>query len=79
MESVPAITQQELDRKLDAKDFQFVESKTNSDPCNNNVDYQQQRQRRRDVHASAIEPRPTQTDLVTIRGDNDLLNDDDGF
>ena len=78
MESVLAITHQELDKKSDVKRSQFVESKTINDPRNvNDVDHQQQRQRRRNVHASAIEPWPTQTDLVTIRGDNDLH--DDGF
>ena len=68
MESVLAITRQELAKKLDAKRSQFVESKTINDPRNvNDVDHQQQRQRRRDVNAATFAAQSTQEDLSTNR------------
>ena len=68
MESVLAITHQELAKKLDAKRSQFVESKTINDPRNvNDVDHQQQRQRRRDVNAATFAAQSTQKSLSTNR------------
>ena len=68
MESVLAITHQELDKKLDAKRSQFVESKTINDPRNvNDVDRQQQRQHRRDVNAATFAAQSTQEGLSTNR------------
>ena len=69
MESVLAITHQELDKKSDVKRSQFVESKTINDPRNvNNVDHQQQqRQYRRDDNAATFAAQSTQEGRSTNR------------